>query len=73
MKSFLTGVNPMVGNFYICIVGVLSFSLVCFASQIIRMVRSLDEIKKEFKTLSFLVDGQRETAESLLKSGRWFK
>ena len=45
----------------------------CFASQMVRMVRCLDEIKKEFKDQIFLVDGQEETAGSLLTTGRWFK
>ena len=39
----------------------------------VRMVRCLDEIKEEFEHLSFLVDGQNETAGSLLATGRWFK
>ena len=39
----------------------------------VRMVRCLDEIKKEFKDQTFLVDGQEETAVSLLTTGRWFK
>ena len=47
VNSFLTGVNRMVGNFYICIVGDISFSLVCFTSQIVRMVRSLNKIKNQ--------------------------
>ena len=38
----------------------------------VRIARSLDEIKEDFKDLQFLVDGQGETAGSLLKTERLF-
>ena len=51
----------------------LTLSQLSFASQMVRIVRSLDEIKEEFKDLQFLVDGLGETAGSLLTSQRLFK
>ena len=36
------------------------------------MVRSLDEIKAELRSLTVKVDGREETVAGLLETGRWF-
>ena len=43
-----------------------------FASQALRVVRSLDEIKAELRSLTVKVDGREETVAGLLETGRWF-
>ena len=41
-------------------------------TQALRLVRSLNELKNELRSLTVRVDGKKETVDGLLKTQRWF-
>ena len=76
-RHFLEGIHPLVSNYvkqYLIHFTTSScppFNNCDHPSQALRLVRSLNELKNELRSLTVRVDGKKETIEALLKSQRW--